>query len=101
MLREPAWASSIRWLSDKFHETNHSTCSCTFRSTKHPKAIEWNTSGAEQINSRMQRKAKSFRCMNLKNAVNAMAIFTSLLNANSTDIALKCIECNTNKKRKI
>jgi hypothetical protein len=39
--------------------------------------------------------------MNLKNAVNAMAIFTSLLNSNSTDIALKCIECNTNKKRKI
>jgi hypothetical protein len=27
---------------------------------KHPKVIEWNTSGAEQINSRMQRKAKKF-----------------------------------------
>jgi hypothetical protein len=87
MSREPDYFVGVLQVSDKFHESNHTTCSCTFRSTMHSRAINWNTSGAEQVNSQLQKKAKSFRCMNLKHAVNGMTIFAALLNANSNNKA--------------
>jgi hypothetical protein len=87
MSREPDYFVGVLQVSDKFHESNHTTCSCTFRSTMHSRAINWNTSGAEQVNSQLQTKAKSFRFMNMQHAVNGMTIFAALLNANSNDTA--------------
>ncbi len=75
--------SETRFLSDRWHESNHSVCSWRYKATEYadPKIVNANTSCVEQVNNILQtRKARSIRWMSLEIAVIYITIFFSLHN---------------------
>jgi hypothetical protein len=83
MYREPIYFSNTRFLSDRFHESNHTVCSWRYHSSvyRDPIIAGANTSCVEQVNNILQsRKAKSVRFMSLETAVMYISIFFTLHN---------------------
>ena len=89
MARHPDYFFSVRFLSDRFHEGNHITCSWVHRSSAYIDRILWNTPAAEQINQKMEKNVKSVRYMNFRNAVQASSIFLAMNNVRAYDCALR------------
>ena len=77
MSREPDFFIGSLFVSDRFHECNHKVCSWRYKSSAYAacRSTPWNTSSAEQLNSKLDKRAASIRWMNLENAVSSSAMF--------------------------
>ena len=73
--REPDYFMGVRFLCDRFHECNHTTCSWRYRLSAYPDKVEINSAAAEQVNSKQEKRAKSIRGMNLPHAIISSTCF--------------------------
>ena len=84
--REKEYFQTCRFAIDRFHESNHSTCSHVYLTSKYMDAAftEANSEVVEQINSKLQAtKARVVRFMTLSNAVNVLTVYFNQINAES------------------
>jgi len=73
-----------RFISDRFHETNHSTCCFRYRCSNHLDALvsTSNTSAVEQVNNSTKAATqRSVRWMTLTHAISYLTAFFSFFNA--------------------
>lgn len=84
MAREPDYFFPVRFMSDKFHQCNHTTCAWRYRSSEYKdESIYWNTSAAEQINAMLEKTTRSTRWNNLPNACSSSHAFLAQHNVTS------------------
>jgi hypothetical protein len=88
MARWPWYFYDVRFMSDRFHECNHTVCSWRYKSSEYKgENVKWNTSAAEQVNSRLAMRDRSTRFMNVPNAANALKLNIMQQNVDSYEKA--------------
>ena len=71
------------FVSDPFHEKNHTTCSQSHMSTNYENLDKQNRESAEQFNSILRRIARSVSYMTPENYMRAITLFCVFNNENA------------------
>ena len=80
MNREPRENQYLRTFVDKYHWHNHVGCSEGFNSANYGDSECFNTQNREQIHSRIEKVASSFKQMNYSSFMNMLRVFFGITN---------------------
>ena len=91
MNREAREFKNVKTLVDGMHFSSHTGCSESFNSQNYkealkPKVGNLNTAGREQINSKLQNMASSFRQMNYVSTIQMLKVYFGINNLESKGV---------------
>ena len=76
--RKPGYFWGVKFLMDRFHISNHTTCSCLYDCDTY--RDKGNSQGCEQINRKFQKIETSLLLMNFTHAIVFILCFMAFIN---------------------